>query len=73
MVSAFRHLIGNAGCSRAAGSEGRLGVWEPGTVLEWLVTAGDPWIPSLERNTTEGRSSKATGCPGLQPPSSMQE
>lgn len=42
--------------------QGVRGDWECGS-LEWLVTSGDPWILALERNTSEGRSSKATGWP----------
>lgn len=38
---------------------------ELGTVLQWWVTAGNPWVfLALERNTSGGRSIKAAGCPG---------
>lgn len=50
---------------QSSGGEGRLGMGELRTVLQWWVTAGNPWIfLALERNTSGGRSIKAAGCPG---------
>lgn len=71
MVSASRHLMGNAPEQR-----GVRGGWQWGSLVQcwnggWLL--GILGILALERNTSEGRSSKATGCPGLQPLSSVQD